>query len=183
MSRPGPKSGGQVPQTIAEGPAFNVLNDMIPSGEVWTHQAEALKHLCDGRNVVVSTGTASGKSLIFQIYALHHLLTDPDSRVLVFYPLRALTNDQLVSWQKLAESAGLEPEAVGRIYGGVPMNEREQIIGRSRIVLMTPDVCQAWLMRTLASPPSAGLLLRSCSWFSMRPMCTNRCLGVTPRFY
>ena len=146
------ESRGQVPKAIADGPAFSVLNDMIPGGQVWTHQAEALKHLCDGRNVVVSTGTASGKSLIFQIYALHHLLTDPDSKVLVFYPLRALTNDQLVSWQKLAESAGLEPETVGRIYGGVSMNEREQIIGRSRIVLMTPDVCQAWLMRTLASP-------------------------------
>ena len=90
-----PESRGQVPKTIAEGPAFSVLNDMIPSGQVWTHQAEALKHLCDGRNIVVSTGTASGKSLIFQIYALHHLLTDPDSKVLVFYPLRALTNDQV----------------------------------------------------------------------------------------
>ena len=101
--------------------------------------------------MVISTGTASGKSLIFQLYALHCLLTDPDTKVLVFYPLRALTNDQLASWQRLAESAGLEPQSVGRIYGGVAMDEREQIMERSRVVLMTPDVCQAWLMRTLGS--------------------------------
>ena len=124
----------------------------MTGGQVWTHQADALAHLCSRRNVVVSTGTASGKSLIFQIYALHHLLTDPDSKVLVFYPLRALTNDQLVSWRRLAETAGLDQEVVARIYGGVPMSEREQIMERSRIVLMTPDVCQAWLMRTLDNP-------------------------------
>ena len=124
----------------------------MTGGQVWTHQADALAHLCSRRNVVVSTGTAFGKSLIFQIYALHHLLTDPDGKVLVFYPLRALTNDQLVSWRRLAETAGLDQEVVARIYGGVPMSEREQIMERSRIVLMTPDVCQAWLMRTLDNP-------------------------------
>ena len=118
------------------------------------HQAKALEDLCTGRNVVISTGTASGKSLIFQIYALHCLLTDPDCKILVFYPLRALINDQLVSWRELAESAGLGPEAVELIYGGVSgvsMSERESIIERSRIVLMTPDVCQAWLMRTVGN--------------------------------
>ena len=176
------ESRGRVPKAIADGPAFSVLNDMIPGGQVWTHQAEALRHLCDRRNVVVSTGTASGKSLVFQIYALHNLLTNPDSKVLVFYPLRALANDQLVSWTRLAVSAGLEPEAVGRIYGGVPMNEREQIVERSRIVLMTPDVCQAWLMRTLASPAVSRLSHRLCYWCLMKPTCTNRCLGVMPRF-
>ena len=110
-----PESHAPVPRAIADGPAASVLNTMT-GGQVWTHQADALTHLCARRNVVVSTGTASGKSLIFQIYTLHHLLTDPDSKVLVFYPLRALTNDQLVSWLRLAETAGLNQEVVARIY-------------------------------------------------------------------
>lgn len=101
---------------------------------------------------MVSTGTASGKSLIFQTYALHLLLTDPGSKVLVFYPLRALTNDQLNSWRRLVKTAGLEQNSVGLIYGGVPMAEGEQTLERSRIVLMTPDVCQARLMRTVSNP-------------------------------
>ena len=141
----------RVPKAIADGPVSAMLAEAIPGGRVWKHQATALRHLCGGRNVVVSTGTASGKSLIFQLYALHRLLTDHESKVLVFYPLIALTNDQLDSWQKIAKSAGLKPDAVGRIYGGVSMSEREQILERSRVVLMTPDVCQAWLMRNLGS--------------------------------
>ena len=147
-----PESRRQAPRAIADGPAFRILNHTIPSGQVWTHQAEALRHLCARRDVVVSTGTASGKSLIFQIYALHHLLTDPHSKVLVFYPLRALVNDQLVSWRKLVDTAGLPRDVVAPIYGGIAMNEREHILESARIVLMTPDVCQAWLMRTLDNP-------------------------------
>ena len=141
-----------VPKRIADGPAARVISDTIPGGQIWKHQAQALSDLSRGGNVVVSTGTASGKSLIFQTYALHLLLTDPGSKVLVFYPLRALTNDQLNSWQRLVKASGLEQNAVGLIYGGVPMAEREQTLERSRIVLMTPDVCQAWLMRTVGNP-------------------------------
>ena len=142
----------EVPKAITHGPASSALNAKIPSGQVWKHQAETWEHLFAGRNVVISTGTASGKSLIFQIYALHCLLTDPDCKILVFYPLRALINDQLLSWRELAKTAGLESGAVELIYGGVSMDERESIMERSRIVLMTPDVCQAWLMRTMSSP-------------------------------
>ena len=47
---------------------------------VWEHQARAIENLADGKNVVVSTGTASGKSLIFQIEALRRLLPNPLAR-------------------------------------------------------------------------------------------------------
>ena len=147
-----PEIRAPVPKRIAEGPAYPVISKTIPGGQVWKHQAQAWRDLTSGKNVVVSTGTASGKSLIFQTYALHLLLTDPGSKVLVFYPLRALTNDQLISWQRLVEAAGLGRDSVGRIYGGVPMAEGEQTLERSRIVLMTPDVCQARLMRTVSNP-------------------------------
>jgi hypothetical protein len=41
---------------------------------------------------------------------------------------------------------------VGRIDGSVKMKEREKILARVRIVLMTPDVCHAWVMSNLANP-------------------------------
>lgn len=141
-----------IPEAISKGPLSPVIGNISPDGRLWKHQVQALQLLCDGQNVVVSTGTASGKSLIFQLYALHRLLTDSDSKVLVFYPLRALANDQLSSWEKLASSAGLGSESVGRIYGGIPMPDRDWIMEHCRVVLMTPDVCQAWLMRTLGTP-------------------------------
>ena len=141
------ESHGEVPEAIASGPAARVI-----SGKLWKHQAQALSHLCQGRNLVVSTGTASGKSLIFQMYALHRLLTEPNSKVLALYPLKALANDQWESWRKIANAAGLS-DTVGRIDGSVlPIGRRSEILEKSRIVLMTPDIMQAWVMRTLGSP-------------------------------
>ena len=141
-----------VPKEITDDWSGIVLKGIAPDGQVWKHQAQALQHLCAGRNMVISTGTASGKSLIFQLYALHRLFTDPDSKILALYPLRALANDQWNSWRRIANAAGLY-EKVGRIDGSVlPISRRPEILERSRIVLMTPDVCQAWLMRTLGNP-------------------------------
>ena len=138
------------PKDIAGGPAGNILRSITPDGRVWRHQAQALMHLCAGHNMVISTGTASGKSLIFQLYALHKLLAEPESKILAFYPLRALANDQFNGWRRIANAAGIY-ERVVRIDGSVSMGERDVILERSRIVLMTPDVCQAWLMRNLGS--------------------------------
>lgn len=49
-------------------------------------------------------------------------------------------------------ACGFHKEIVGQIYGAVPTSEREAILGRARIILMTPDVCQAWFLRNLALP-------------------------------
>ena len=139
----------RLPMSILSGPAAGVVNSEYPDGTVWAHQAKALEILGDGDNLVMSTGTASGKSLVFQLFALHKLIGAQENRVLVLYPLRALANDQEISWKNLARKAGLGASAVDRIYGGVSMEERERIVNQARIVLMTPDVCHAWLMRKL----------------------------------
>ena len=102
-------------------------------------------------NVVVATGTASGKSLIFQLYALDRILRDRATKVLVFYPLKALASDQFARWRKLAVDLGLGPESVAKIDGDVLPVERTKLMESANIVLMTPDVCQAWLMRSVGS--------------------------------
>ena len=128
-------------------------------GPLWAHQALALEILGRGENVVVSSGTASGKSLIFRSLAFHKTFRQPDSRVLVFYPLKALAADQVQGWQEMARSLGLDHEVIGRIDGSVPSIdgsvpsiEREEILRRSRIVAMTPDVFHAWAMSRLSLP-------------------------------
>ena len=122
------------------------------NGALWRHQARALNALGSGDNVVISTGTASGKSLVFQSLAFHSVLRAPDSRVLIFYPLKALAADQLRGWQTMAKSLELGEDAIGRIDGSVPQYDREDILQRARIVIMTPDVCHAWLMHRLSLP-------------------------------
>ena len=61
----------------------------------WSHQFEAAELAHAGRNVVVSTGTASGKSLAYQLPVLNALATDPRARVLYLSPTKALGHDQL----------------------------------------------------------------------------------------
>ena len=56
-----------------------------------------------GENVVVSTGTASGKSLIFRSLAFHKTLLNRRSRTLVLYPLKALAADQLLGGRPLCD--------------------------------------------------------------------------------
>ena len=101
------------------GPRLNRWLREAGSGEfgLWAHQAKALEALGRGENVVISTGTASGKSLVFQAVALHRVLCAPDSRVIVFYPLKALVKDQLISWRKMARTLNVDEEIIGRIDG------------------------------------------------------------------
>lgn len=119
---------------------------------LWNHQAIALEKLGQGKNVVVSTGTASGKSLIFRTISFHQVLLNSDSRVLVFYPLKALATDQLRGWRAMAKALDIDPEIVGRIDGSVEVKRRDEILSGARIVVMTPDVCHAWLMSRLSIP-------------------------------
>jgi DEAD/DEAH box helicase domain-containing protein len=118
---------------------------------LWNHQSLALDLLNKGKNVVVSTSTGSGKSLIFRSSAFHRVLKDTKTKILVFYPLKALIADQMLGWQKAANEMKMPKNVVGRIDGSIPISEREHIIENSRIVVMTPDVCHAWMMSKLSS--------------------------------
>ena len=124
-----------------------------PEGtRLWTHQAQALEELGRGENVVVSTGTASGKSLVFRSLVFHKMFLEPAGRALVFYPLKALAADQLRGWQEMARLLELDEDVIGRIDGSVPVKNREKVLRDARIVVMTPDVCHAWLMSHLSLP-------------------------------
>lgn len=74
-----------------------LLSDEALKGRLWRHQALALDAFGSGRNVVLSTGTVSGKSLVFQAAAIKVLQDDDEAKVLVSYPLRALAADQDVA--------------------------------------------------------------------------------------
>jgi len=119
---------------------------------LWKHQAQALAALGRGENVVVSSGTSSGKSMVFRAATLHKVLLNPSSKAVVFYPLRALVADQLRGWREMAHGLGLDENAIGQIDGSVPFDKREDVLRQARVIAMTPDVCQAWLMPRLAMP-------------------------------
>ena len=136
-----------VPEEIAQGAAWQMTREAGAGGQLWLHQAEALGSLNRGENVVVATATASGKSMVFQAWTLHGIKASPEPTTLVFYPTKALANDQERRWLEACELVGLPPETVGKINGDVEVNRREPIISRARVVIMTPDVCHAWMTR------------------------------------
>ena len=60
---------------------------------LYTHLCEAINHICAGKNVILTTPTASGKTLAFNIPVFTALEADPEFRALYLYPTKALSND------------------------------------------------------------------------------------------
>ena len=70
---------------------------------LYTHQAEAVAHALAGRNVVITTPTASGKTLCYNAPVLSAILQDPSARALYLFPTKALAQDQLAELHELAD--------------------------------------------------------------------------------
>ncbi|WP_232806876.1 DEAD/DEAH box helicase [Geodermatophilus chilensis] len=102
----------------------------------WRHQVEAAQLARDGSHVVVATGTASGKSLAYQVPALTRLAEDPRACVLYLAPTKALARDQLASVAELADPS-VRPAAYD---GDTPMEEREWVRRHSRWIVTNPDM-------------------------------------------
>jgi DEAD/DEAH box helicase domain-containing protein len=103
---------------------------------LWRHQVEAAQLARDGRNVVVATGTASGKSLAYQLPALTRLAEDPRACVLYLAPTKALARDQLAAVAALADPS-VRPAAYD---GDTPMEERDWVRRHSRWIVTNPDM-------------------------------------------
>ena len=138
---------GETPAWLAGSPVLPAVKAQTGDGQLYLHQAMGLELLGQGHNLVISTGTASGKSLVFQAPTLHHLATHPNATAIAIYPIKALARDQVLRWRNMAEAASVDPAGINRIDGDVrDLTERRQILQRTRLALMTPDVIQQWLM-------------------------------------
>lgn len=102
----------------------------------WRHQVETAELAHSGRHVVVSTGTASGKTLGYQLPVLSALLTDPQACGLYLSPTKALGVDQLSSIESLA-LPGVRPALFD---GDTPIDERDWARAHSRLILTNPDM-------------------------------------------
>lgn len=104
---------------------------------LYTHQARALETVREGRDLVLTTPTASGKTLAFTLPVLERLALDGAATALYLYPTKALANDQLRVLLDIEAATGL---ALGpAVYDGdTPASRRPGIRNRSRIVLSNP---------------------------------------------
>ncbi len=116
---------------------------------LYTHQAEAVAHVLAGRHVVVTTPTASGKTLCYNAPVLSAILRDPSTRALYLFPTKALAQDQLAELHQLADllSRDGEPEIGVFTYDGdTPQDARRAIRGRAHVVLSNPDMTHSGIL-------------------------------------
>ena len=108
----------------------------------YLHQADAADLAFHGRDVILATGTASGKSLAFQMTGLGHLAADPSASVLYVAPTKALAHDQFRALERLTE--GLRVRACV-IDGDADLDSRRWARAHAQWLLTNPD----WLHHSL----------------------------------
>ena len=123
---------------------------------LWAHQADALEAARRG-HTIVTTGTASGKSLAFNLPVLDTLARDLSARAFYLYPTKALAQDQA---RALARLGGRYLRHA--IYDGdTPREERRAIRGRSNLILTNPDMLHVGV---LPNHRSWGDVLANLAW-------------------
>ena len=117
--------------------------------QLYTHQAASLEFALSGRNVVVTTPTASGKTLCYNAPVLSTVLADPSARALYLFPTKALAQDQLAELKELTalvnEAAATEISAF-TYDGDTPQDARRAIRTRAHIVLSNPDMVHSGIL-------------------------------------
>lgn len=132
------------------------LPDELPAGlaaalrlrgivQLYSHQAETLRAVDEGRDTVVVTPTASGKTLCYLLPILNEIARNPQARALFLFPTKALAQDQLDEVQGLAREAGLNVRTA-TYDGDTPPEERRAVRSAGHIVLTNPDMLHTGIL-------------------------------------
>lgn len=107
---------------------------------LYIHQAETFCEAVNGKNIVITTPTASGKSLCFFLPVIQEILQNPVTRAIFVYPTKALAADQYRALKPWIEYFGEHRLSAGVYDGDTPPDERKRIRERANIILTNPDM-------------------------------------------
>jgi DEAD/DEAH box helicase domain-containing protein len=114
---------------------------------LYAHQTEAIKKLQEGKNIVVSTPTASGKSLIYNVGVIEAILKTPSSRALYIFPLKALEQDQLKNLRDFTFGLSKVKISAAIYDGDTSPNDRKRIKEKvPHIILTNPDMLHSGIL-------------------------------------
>src|SRR5579864_3188911 len=113
--------------------------------ELYSHQALTAQLVHEGKNVVVVTPTASGKTLCYNLPVLNAVLENPDTRALYLFPTKALAQDQLAELHDLSKRLD-DRFGVFTYDGDTPSDARKAIRERGHVVLTNPDMLHTGIL-------------------------------------
>src|SRR5271169_2400371 len=113
--------------------------------ELYSHQAATAELVHSGKNFVVVTPTASGKTLCYNLPVLNAVLENPDTRALYLFPTKALAQDQLTELQDLATRLD-DRFGVFTYDGDTPGDARKAIRERGHVILTNPDMLHTGIL-------------------------------------
>jgi DEAD/DEAH box helicase domain-containing protein len=123
-------------RTIIEKRGINML---------YSHQAEAVSYIRNGRDVVIVTPTASGKTFCYNLPVLQKILESPESRALYIFPTKALAQDQMHEVSSLIQD--LKADIKTFTYDGdTPDDARQAIRKQGHVVVTNPDMLHAGIL-------------------------------------
>lgn len=108
--------------------------------KLYSHQYEMFKRASRGENVIITTSTASGKTLSFLLPVVEKILKDPTTRAIFVYPTKALAHDQFRNFLPILEFFGADRIQAGIYDGDTPTNERTRIRKNANIILTNPEM-------------------------------------------
>lgn len=128
-----------------------VSQTLIAAGihSLYSHQLEAWTHARAGENLILSTGTASGKTLAYNLPVFASLLEDGNARALYLFPTKALAQDQLSNLNSLVSNSSITNYQLPSpaIYNGdTPQKDRPAIRRNARILLTNPDMLHTGIL-------------------------------------
>ena len=114
--------------------------------QLYSHQVSSIEAIREGRDVVVVTSTASGKTLCYNIPILEEVLRDGNTRVLYLYPTKALAQDQL---KKIFRFKEINPAFIfeaGTYDGDTPTSTRKKLRDSGNLILSNPDMLHSGIL-------------------------------------
>ncbi|BBB33298.1 DEAD/DEAH box helicase domain-containing protein [Thermotomaculum hydrothermale] len=127
----------EIPETLSE----KLKEGLKKSGieKLYSHQKKAFSLIEKGKNIVITTPTASGKSLCYNLPILNEIEKNPSTKCFYFFPTKALSRDQSKSVIELAEKSNIPLRC--EVYDGdTPSDVREGIRKNAQIIITNPDM-------------------------------------------
>lgn len=119
------------------------LKDYLRSAgieKLYSHQAEMFESAINKNNIVITTSTASGKTMSFLLPVVQEILENPLTRAIFIYPTKALASDQYRAIKPILEYFGPNRISAGIYDGDTPVNERSRIRNNANIILTNPEM-------------------------------------------